>query len=132
MRTVPFLHPVPPQPQPGELGVVTFTRDIARLVTTHAGRDYRPVAVVCLTSVDQIDNDPARWTLLCLALADGSHAVLTKRPHPLLIVEDEWLVEVNGRPVQVDSVPAVDPVARLATAVTTGLRHTAAPRSPWT
>lgn len=133
MRTVPFCHHVPPQPQPGEYGVIAFTRDIANLVTTHAGTDHRPVAVACLTSVDQITNDPARWTLLYLALADGSYAVLTKRPHPLLIVEDEWLVEVNGLPVEMHREPGQDPAELLASAIAAGLRRSPnQPHTPWT
>lgn len=132
MRTVPFCHPVPPEPQPGEYGVITFARDIAHLVTGHAGGQHRPVAVVCLTSVDQIDHDPDRWMLLYLALADGSHAVLTKRPHPLLIVDDEWLVEVNDRQVPMDPEPGPDIRERLAIAVATGIRRSPnRRRTPW-
>lgn len=132
MPTLPDFYLVPPRPEAGEYGVVSFIRDTARRVCDHAGPTVRPVAVVGMTSPDQRADNPRRWTMVHLLLADGSHVLFTARPHPVVIADNEWSVQVNHRFVGMVSPPWHDLRDRLAALAARGLRQSEPPAVTWT
>ena len=131
MQNLPDIYHVSPEVDPAEYGVVSFIREVVRLFSGHVGPSARPVSVLGLTSAEAGSDGSQRWTVVYVALIDGSHVTFVAQPPPAAAADTEWRVYVNGRFIEVLSPPSRRMRERLASAAARGLRQASTPPPQW-